>query len=55
MAWDVMILMGTISIRGLLEGMGPENRYFLGPKMATAKRVPTIWTKKIIKSKLYRI
>jgi hypothetical protein len=32
-----MILMGATSLRGALEGVGPENRDFLGPDMARAK------------------
>ncbi len=36
-AWGVLIFMGTNSIGGLLEGVGPENRDFLGPEMATSE------------------
>ncbi len=35
----VMILRGATSLLGALEGVGPENRDFLGPEMARAKRV----------------
>ncbi len=37
MARDVMILMGENPFLGPLEGVGPENRDFLGPEMTTAK------------------
>ncbi len=40
MARYVMVLRGATSLRGALEGVGPENRDFLGPEMARAKRVP---------------
>ncbi len=32
-----MILMGANPIRGPLEGVGPENRDFLGPEMTTSE------------------
>jgi hypothetical protein len=32
MARYVMILRGATSLRGALEGVGPENRDFFGPK-----------------------
>ncbi len=32
MAWYVMILRGATSLRAALEGVGPENRDFFGPK-----------------------
>jgi hypothetical protein len=38
MARYVMILRGATSLRGALEGVGPENRDFLGPEMARAKQ-----------------
>ncbi len=34
---DEMILTGENPFRGLLEGVGPENRYFLGPEMPTSE------------------
>ncbi len=39
MAWYVMVLRGATSLRGALDGVGPENQDFLGPEMARAKRV----------------
>ncbi len=36
MAPYVMILRGATSLRGALEGVGPENRDFFGPKKANA-------------------
>ncbi len=35
-----MVLRSATALRGALEGVGPENRDFLGPEMARAKRVP---------------
>ncbi len=32
-----MVLRGATSLRGALEGVGPENRDFLGPEMARAR------------------
>ena len=32
MAWYVMVLRGATSLRGALEGVGPENLDFFGPK-----------------------
>jgi hypothetical protein len=32
MARYVMVLRGATSLRGALEGLGPENRDFLGPE-----------------------
>ena len=40
MARYVMVLRGATSLRGALEGVGPEYQDFLGPEMARAKRVP---------------
>ena len=40
MARYVMTLRGATSLRGALEGVGPENRDFLGPEMALASLVP---------------
>jgi hypothetical protein len=40
MARYVMVSRGATSLRGTLEGVGPENRDFLGPEMAPAKGVP---------------
>ncbi len=37
MARDVMILMGANPFQGPLDGVGPENREFLGPEMATSE------------------
>ncbi len=34
------------SISRALEGVSPENRYFLGPEMATSK-ANAIWAKKV--------
>ncbi len=42
MARYVMVLRGSTSLRGALEGVGPENRDFLGPEMVRAKRVPFV-------------
>ncbi len=39
MARYVMVFRGATSLRGALEGVGPENRDFLGPEMARAKLV----------------
>jgi hypothetical protein len=37
----VMVLRGATTLRGALEGVGPENRdFFWGPEMARGKRVP---------------
>ncbi len=38
MAWYVMVLRRATSLRGALEGVGPENRDFLGPEMPTSDR-----------------
>ncbi len=40
MARYVMILRGATSLRGALEGVGPEIETFLGPGMALASPVP---------------
>ncbi len=40
MAWYITVLRAATSLRGALEGVGPENQDFLGPEMARAKRVP---------------
>jgi hypothetical protein len=40
MARYIMVLRGATSLQRPLEGVGPENRAFLGPEMARAKRVP---------------
>ncbi len=40
MARYVMTLRGATSLRGALEGVGPENQDFFGPEMPRAKRVP---------------
>jgi hypothetical protein len=40
MARYIMVLRGATSLRGPLEGVGPENRDFFGPEMARAKLVP---------------
>ncbi len=37
MTRNVMILMRANPFRGPLEGVGPENRDFLGPEMATSE------------------
>jgi hypothetical protein len=37
MARYIMVLRGATSLRGALEGVGPENQEFLGPEMARAK------------------
>ncbi len=37
MARDVIILMRANPFRGPLEGVGPENRDFLGPEMTTSE------------------
>ncbi len=50
MARYVMVLRGATSLRGALEGVGPEIEAFLGPEMARAKRVP-FGPKKVEKSK----
>jgi hypothetical protein len=44
-AWDVMILMRANPLQGPLEGVGPENRDFLGPETATRK-ANVIWAQK---------
>jgi hypothetical protein len=35
-----LLFLCATSLRGALEGVGPENRDFLDPEMARAKRVP---------------
>jgi hypothetical protein len=45
MARNVMILMRENPFRGSLEGVGPENRDFLGPEMAM-REASAIWTQK---------
>jgi hypothetical protein len=40
-----MILMWQHRFRGPLEGVGPENRYFLGPEMAMSAG-SAIWAQK---------
>jgi hypothetical protein len=53
MARYVMVLRGATSLRGALEGVGPENRDFFGPWNGAFL---SIWKKKIGKSnKLYLI
>jgi hypothetical protein len=42
MARYVMVLRGVTSFRGALEGVGPENRDFFGPKMARVLFGPQI-------------
>jgi hypothetical protein len=42
MAWDIMILVRENPFRGPLEGVGPENRDFWGPEMATSE-ASAIW------------
>jgi hypothetical protein len=37
MAWYVMVLRVATSLRGALEGVGPENRDFFGPKKVEPK------------------
>ncbi len=39
MARYVMVLRVATSLRGALEGVGPENRDFLGPEMAHLKTI----------------
>jgi hypothetical protein len=39
MARYVMVLRRATSLRGALEGVGPENRDFLGPEMATSEAI----------------
>ncbi len=45
MARDVMILLGANLFRGPLEGVGSENRAFLGPEMAMSE-ASAIWAQK---------
>ncbi len=40
-----MVLRSATSLRGALEGVGPENRDFLGPEMATSE-ASAIWAQK---------
>jgi hypothetical protein len=40
-----MVLMRATSLRGALEGVGPENQDFLGPEMATSE-ASAIWAQK---------
>jgi hypothetical protein len=53
MAQYVMVLRSATSLRGALEGVGPENATFLGPEMARAKRVP-FGPKKVKDLKVFR-
>ncbi len=39
MARYVMVLRGATSLRGALEGVGPENRDFLGPELLVQYKV----------------
>ncbi len=41
----VLVLRCATSLRGALEGVGPENRDFLGPEMATSE-ASAIWAQK---------
>ncbi len=41
-----MVLRRATSLRGALEGLGPENRDFLGPEMA-ASEASAIWAQKV--------
>jgi hypothetical protein len=52
MARYVQVLSRATSLRGALEGVGPENRDFLGPEMGRAKRVP-FGPKKVRQPNLY--
>jgi hypothetical protein len=45
MALYVMILRGATSLRGALEGVGPENRDFFGPWNGTGE-ASAIWAQK---------
>jgi hypothetical protein len=45
-ARELMILMGANPFRGQLEIVGPENRYFFGPEMATSE-ARAIWTQNV--------
>jgi hypothetical protein len=40
-----MVLRRATSLRGALEGVGPENRDFLSPEMATGDTI-AIWAQK---------
>jgi hypothetical protein len=42
-----MILMWANRLQGPLEGVGPENREFSGPEMATSKASPISGPKKV--------
>ncbi len=41
-----MILRGATSLRGALEGVGPENRDFFGPWNGTSEAI-AIWAQKV--------
>jgi hypothetical protein len=41
-----MILMRANPLRGSLEGVGPENQYFLHPEMAMSE-ASVLWAKKV--------
>ncbi len=45
MARYVMVLRGATSLRGALEGVGPENRDFFGPLNGT-NEASAIWAQK---------
>jgi hypothetical protein len=45
LGWYIMVLMRATSLRGALEGVGPENQDFLGPEMATSA-ASAIWAQK---------
>ncbi len=43
-----MVLRSATSLRGALEGVGPENRDFLGPEMARAKRLCLLGPSRVV-------
>ncbi len=55
MARYVMVLRGATSLRGALEGVGPENRDIFGPWNSTSE-ASAMWAQKSLKiTNKYRI
>jgi hypothetical protein len=49
-----MVLRRATSLRGALEGVGPENRDFLGPEMATGETI-AIWAQKSLCTEVHNL